>query len=67
MRWAGEMGLAAAECRAAPWRRCASPLDLAAGWRAIGRGFNRLVYTRMFLNTMKPKALRKLATAPRAV
>lgn len=41
-----------------------SPLDLAAGGHAIGRGFNRLVYTRMFLNTMKPKALQKLAQHP---
>ena len=41
-----------------------APLDLAAGGRAIGRGFGRQVYTRMFLRTMKPKALRKLAPAP---
>ncbi|MCY1371836.1 hypothetical protein D9M69_590040 [compost metagenome] len=41
-----------------------APLDLAAGGEAIGRGFNRLVYTRMFLATMKPKALAKLAQFP---
>ena len=41
-----------------------APLDLAAGGAAIGRGFNRLVYTRMFLRTMKPKALAKLAQHP---
>ncbi len=41
-----------------------SPIDLAAGGHAIGRGFNRLVYTRMFLRTMKPKALAKLAQHP---
>ena len=41
-----------------------SPLDLTAGGHAIGRGFNRLVYTRMFLRTMKPKALAKLAQHP---
>jgi predicted alpha/beta-fold hydrolase len=41
-----------------------SPLDLAASGDAIGRGFNRLVYTRMFLATMKPKALAKLAQHP---
>jgi len=41
-----------------------SPIDLAAGGYAIGRGFNRLVYTRMFLNTMVPKALQKLAQFP---
>ena len=43
-----------------------APLDLAAGGRAIGRGFGRQVYTRMFLRTMKPKALAKLAPASRA-
>jgi hypothetical protein len=31
---------------------------------AIGRGFNRLVYTRMFLSTMKPKALAKWQQHP---
>jgi uncharacterized protein len=63
MRWAGEMGEAAqgvADAVAA----VSSPIDLAAGGHAIGRGFNRLVYTRMFLNTMKPKALAKLAQHP---
>jgi predicted alpha/beta-fold hydrolase len=41
-----------------------SPVDLAAGGHAIGRGFNRQVYTRMFLRSMKPKALAKLAQHP---
>jgi len=41
-----------------------APLDLAAGAQAIGRGFARQVYTRMFLRSMKPKALRKLAQHP---
>ena len=41
-----------------------SPIDLAAGGRAIGTGFNRQVYTRMFLRTMKPKALALLAQHP---
>ena len=63
MRWAGEMGEAASEVVQAVASVC-SPIDLAAGGWAIGRGFNRLVYTRMFLNTMKPKALRKLAQHP---
>jgi predicted alpha/beta-fold hydrolase len=30
----------------------------------MGRGFNRLVYTRRFLDTMKPRALQKLAQHP---
>ena len=63
MRWAGEMGKAASEVVQAVASVC-SPIDLAAGGWAIGQGFNRLVYTRMFLNTMKPKALRKLAQHP---
>lgn len=63
LRWAGEMGATAANTVRAVAAVC-SPLDLAAGGHAIGRGFNRQVYTRMFLNSMKPKALRKLAQHP---
>ena len=44
-----------------------SPIDLAAGGRAIGQGFNRQVYTRMFLRSMKPKALRQAGAASRAL
>jgi len=43
-----------------------SPLDLVAGGEALGRGFNR-VYTRMFLATLKPKALAKARRFPGAV
>ena len=63
LRWAQEMGDAAAGVVSAV-AAVSSPIDLAAGGMAIGRGFNRLVYTRMFLNTMKPKALKKLAQHP---
>ncbi|MES2415684.1 MAG: alpha/beta fold hydrolase [Pseudomonadota bacterium] len=63
MRWAGEMGTAAGGVVSAVASVC-SPLDLAAGGWAIGRGFNRQVYTRMFLRTMVPKALRKLDQHP---
>ena len=63
MRWAGEMGASASELVSAV-SAVSAPLDLAAGGYAIGRGFNRLVYTRMFLNTMRPKALRKLEQHP---
>ncbi len=63
MRWAGELGPAAGAVVRAVASVC-SPIDLAAGGYAIGRGFNRLVYTRMFLNSMKPKALRKLQQHP---
>ncbi|MDO9293403.1 MAG: alpha/beta fold hydrolase, partial [Hydrogenophaga sp.] len=63
LRWAGEMGEGAAHTVRAVAAVC-SPLDLAAGGHAIGRGFNRLVYTRMFLSSMVPKALRKLEQYP---
>lgn len=63
MRWAGEHGEAASRFASAVASVC-SPLDLAAGGMAIGQGFNRLVYTTMFLRSMKPKALRKWAQHP---
>jgi predicted alpha/beta-fold hydrolase len=63
LRWAEEAGDEAARRARAVASICA-PLDLAAGGDAIGRGFNRLVYTRMFLASMKPKALAKLAQYP---
>jgi predicted alpha/beta-fold hydrolase len=63
MRWAGELGSAAPGVLSAVASVC-SPLDLAASGRAIGQGFNRLVYTRMFLNSMVPKALKKLEQHP---
>lgn len=63
LRWAAECGAGAAACVDAVASVCA-PLDLAAGGHAIGQGFNRQVYTRMFLRTMVPKALAKLAQYP---
>ena len=63
LRWAEEAGAQAAR-RVRAVVSISAPLDLAAGGAAIGRGFNRLVYTRMFLATMKPKALAKLAQHP---
>jgi predicted alpha/beta-fold hydrolase len=63
LRWAAESGeLAATRVRALA--SVSAPLDLAAGGAALGRGFNRLVYTRMFLRTMKTKALAKLQQHP---
>jgi predicted alpha/beta-fold hydrolase len=63
LRWAEEAGASATSTVRAV---CAvsSPVDLAAGGHAIGRGFNRLVYNRMFMRSMRPKALRKLAQHP---
>lgn len=63
MRWAAEAGAQAAQTVNAV-ASISSPIDLAAGGHAIGKGFNRLVYTRMFLNSMKPKALTKLKQHP---
>ena len=63
LRWAAEAGDSASALVRAVAAVCA-PLDLAAGGHAIGRGFNRLTYSRMFLQTMKPKALAKLAQHP---
>jgi len=63
LRWAEEAGDSAARIAQAV-AAVSSPVDLAAGGHAIDRGFNRLVYARMFLRTMKPKALEKLRQHP---
>ncbi|MES2632041.1 MAG: alpha/beta fold hydrolase [Pseudomonadota bacterium] len=63
MRWAGEAGEGASTLVRAVASVC-SPLDLAASSVQIGHGFNRLVYTTMFLRSMKPKALEKLQQHP---
>ena len=63
LRWAAEAGdTAARQVRAVA--AVSSPIDLAAGGAAIGQGFNRQVYTRLFLRTMVPKALAKLQQHP---
>jgi uncharacterized protein len=64
MRWAQETGAQASHVAQAVASVC-SPLDLAAAGHAIGTGFNRQVYTRMFLKTMKPKAMERLALHPK--
>jgi uncharacterized protein len=63
LRWAEEEGDEASKTVSAVASVC-SPVDLTASGLAIGRGFNRLVYTRMFINSMKPKAMLKLAQHP---
>ena len=63
LRWAEEAGDSAAATACAVAAIC-SPVDLAAGGMAIGRGFNRQVYTRMFLRTMKHKAWAKWQQHP---
>ena len=63
LRWAEEAGHSAARVARAVVA-VSAPVDLAASGQAIGRGFNRQVYTRMFLQTMRPRALAKLAQHP---
>ena len=63
LRYAEEAGASAAS-RVRAIAAVSAPLDLAAGARAIGRGFGRQVYTRMFMRTMKRKAFIKLAQHP---
>jgi predicted alpha/beta-fold hydrolase len=58
LRWAEEAGGSAAATAAAV-AAVSAPLDLVASGHAIDSGFNRRVYARMFLGTMKPKALLK--------
>ncbi|GIZ53202.1 YheT family hydrolase [Noviherbaspirillum aridicola] len=61
LRWLGEFGQQAAIVDAA----CAvsAPLDLAGGGAALSRGFN-MIYTRLFLQTLKPKCVQKLKQFP---
>ena len=61
-KWAAERGEDAARSVAGIAAVC-SPLDLAACGRALSAGFNML-YTRMFLATLKAKSARKLERFP---
>jgi predicted alpha/beta-fold hydrolase len=61
-RWAGEQGAGARALLASAASVCA-PLDLRAGGLALERGFNRF-YARMFLDSLRPKALRIVARHP---
>jgi uncharacterized protein len=63
LRWAEEAGDTASATVRALAAIC-SPVDLAAGGHAIGRGLNRRLYTPHFLRTMKPKAMAKWAQHP---
>jgi predicted alpha/beta-fold hydrolase len=63
MRWAGLQGASALQSADAIASIC-SPLDLVQSGMAIGKGLNRQIYTRMFLHSMKPKALAKWAQHP---
>lgn len=63
LKWLGEQG----EAARARLRRAAAvsaPIDLPAAGAALDRGLNRLLYTRHFLATLKPKSLAKLERFP---
>ncbi len=63
LKWLGERGEEAARLV----RRVvavSAPIDLPAAAHALDQGLNRLVYTRHFLATLRPKSLAKLAAFP---
>ena len=63
LRWAQEQGsMARHTVRAIA--AVSAPLDLAAASTAIHQGLNRLIYTRYFLRSMVPKALKQLERHP---
>lgn len=62
LKWAGELGAAAARLVAAVASVCA-PLDIAACGHHLARGFNR-VYTRHFLHTLKASSIARLKLFP---
>ena len=61
LRWLGESQHQAELVEAAV--AVSAPLDLAQGGAALSSGFN-MIYTRMFLQTLKPKCLAKLEQFP---
>lgn len=63
MRWAGEFGSAVSPVVRGVVSIC-SPLDMISSGIHIGKGLNRRIYTPMFLRSMKPRALQKLAQYP---
>jgi predicted alpha/beta-fold hydrolase len=62
LKWLGERGKEATGV-VAHAASVSAPIDLAAAGRALGNGFN-MVYTRMFLRTLKRKAAAKLQQFP---
>jgi predicted alpha/beta-fold hydrolase len=61
LKWLGERGAQARLRRAAA---VSAPIDLPAAGHALDRGLNRLIYTRHFLGTLRPKSLAKLERFP---
>jgi predicted alpha/beta-fold hydrolase len=63
LKWLGERGTAAS-ARVRKAAAVSAPLDIMAAGNALDRGMNRALYTRHFLATLTPKALRKLDAFP---
>jgi len=63
MRWTQEAGATAGRLVRAV-AAVSSPLDLTAAGKCIDQGWNRLIYARMFLKTMKRKAKEKWMQYP---
>jgi predicted alpha/beta-fold hydrolase len=63
LKWLGERG-AAAKARLRCAAAVSAPIDLPAAGAALDRGLNRLLYTRYFLATLKPKSLARLGRFP---
>ena len=61
-KWAGEQGIAAKSLVGAI-ASVSAPLDLSAAGHALGRGLN-MIYTRMFLASLKQKGAAKLLQHP---
>jgi hypothetical protein len=63
LKWLGECG-DEAKARVRRAAAVSAPIDLPAAGHALDRGLNRLLYTRHFLATLKPKSLAKLERFP---
>ena len=63
LKWLGEYASASLRTVTAACS-VSAPLDLVAAGNALDQGFNRAVYTRNFLRTLKRKSLAKLAEFP---
>ena len=63
LKWLGERG-EQARSRVRRAAAVSAPIDLAAAGNALDRGLNRLLYTRHFLATLRPKSLAKLELFP---
>ena len=61
LKWLGETGAEAVIQKAAA---VSAPIDLAAAGRALDRGLCKHLYTRLFLKTLREKALKKLEGHP---